>query len=132
MKAMNYLSTAATKGREANIDRLKQEADTYLDDSVDMEDVTESTIYLRQYDEQQQRFLGFTAVETASGVSINRYSDGSYKFSVVYEDEVPDTTVETVLHAGGKVEVKELSLTLPDELVSLEIQRLTRLIHESY
>jgi|GEM_PF-2800382 len=91
---------------------LRQSADKYLDDVIESGYVIESRIVMSHY---FGKFVGYTTVETNSGVVITKTSGGNFAVTAEYEEgatpdkpnNYQDLTVEIDLPTGGTPVVAE-------------------------
>lgn len=93
-------------------EQLRQSADKYLDDAVTTGEVTKSRIFMSK---QLGKFVGYTTVETISGVKIIKTSQGDFTVSAEYEERghvsdpssYQDLDVKIELPANGEPTVHE-------------------------
>lgn len=102
--ASQYIPTPA--------EQLRNSADKYLDDAVKSGEVNQSRILKS---ERLGKFVGYTTVETISGVKIMKTSQGDFTVTAEYEERYPETNpgdyqdleVEIELPLDGRPIVRE-------------------------
>lgn len=102
----------ASQHAESPAVQLRRSANKYLDDAVASGEVTRSSVFI---DERLGKFVGYTTVETVSGVKIMKTSDGSLSVTTDYEERKPgsnpgdyqDLEVEIELPMEGEATVRE-------------------------
>jgi hypothetical protein len=102
--AKQYLPTPAGQ--------LRESADKYLNDAVESGEVILSRIFMMHH---LGKFVGYTTVETHSGVTILKNSDGVFDISASYEERLlesepgdyQDLKVQVELPKSGEPVVRE-------------------------